>query len=159
MQNVDAQGCAMLSDTIFQRISTVVWKHENVADSVLFILDSLKRDSLFVEEEKDTYLLETIAEEDTNYVAFVSSRNSVVFFFNRSVEMELFKEDGTIISPSDKTMPAETAADCMDLTVETPTTLIRTRRAYGTPDSEYLMRLIKDEQTGSSFIRVAIVKN
>ena len=159
IQGVDAKGCEMLSDTIFQRINAANWKHENVADSVSAIIDILEEDSIFVEEEKSTYLIVTDAAEDSTYFAFISSMNSVIFFYSRSVEMELFQENGTIVKPSNITMPLETAADCVDETATVPTPLIRTRREYGTPGSKFLVRVIKNEQTGASSFFLAIVTN
>jgi hypothetical protein len=159
IQGVDAKGCEMLSDTIFQRINAANWKHENVADSVSEIIDRLQADTVFVEEEKNTYLIQTDAAEDSTYFAFISSMNSVIFFYNRSVEMELFQENGTIIKPSNTTMPPETAADCINETATVPTPLIKTRWEYGTPGNRYLVRIIKNEQTGSASIFLAIVKN
>ncbi|MFH1319267.1 MAG: hypothetical protein ABII90_01250, partial [Bacteroidota bacterium] len=114
-------------------------------------LDSVGIDITNTTENK--FKIITVADLDTNYIVLKTSLNSLTFFFDRSVSINIINQAGEIISVSNKKMPLETAAGCTKLDdndVEVP--FIQTRMEIRVPDNVSLLQLIKNEQTKSRTI-------
>ncbi len=128
-------------------------------DNVPEILDSLiANDIVVTNTSNDKIKLYTPADQDTNYVALQSGSGSLTFFFDQSLSINIINQAGQITTISNKLMPLETASGCTTLDVndlEVP--YIKARFEISVPGNPALLQLVKNEQTGSRIIHIAIL--
>ena len=93
------------------------------------------------------YSLTIANEEDSTYLLLNSNSKDFIVFSDKSIELELFKTDGTVAKETDNTMPLETISGCRKLNSDNiMEALIKLRRAYTVSDNKIVMRIIKTEQ-------------
>jgi hypothetical protein len=148
---IDARACAQIQDTLYNAITTMKltdfnseWINENVPQNVPAILDSLKSNGIIVSEGDLSTWVTTIAEEDTNYACFQTNLNSAIFFSDEIVTLKLMDTQGNVLAVSNENMPMETVGGCL---TENNKPQIRTRIEYSTPETEYLLWFVNQEQT------------
>jgi len=147
----DARACAQLQDTLYNAITTSdltdfnpQWTDANVPQNVPAILDSLKANGIVVSNGDLSTWVTTDEDLDTNYVCFQTSLNSMVFYSDKAVTLKLMDSQGGLRSASGTSMPMETVGGCLS---EEGDPQIRTRLEFSTPDEEYLLYIINQEQT------------
>jgi hypothetical protein len=147
----DANACAQLQDTLFNEIATTdltefnpEWTDDNVPQNVPVILDSLKANGIVVSNGDLSTWVTTLEDADTNYVCLQTTLNSAVFYSDKIVTFKLMDSQGELRSASGITMPMETVGGCL---TEEGDPQIRTRLEFSTPDEEYLLYIINQEQT------------
>jgi hypothetical protein len=148
---VDARACAQIQDTLYNSITAVkltdfdsTWTHENVPQNVPAIIDSLKVNGIVVSEGDLSTWITTVVLEDTNYVCFQTNLSSVTFYSDQVIGLKIMDTQGEFRNLSNISMPLETVGGCLN---EKGNPQIKTRLGYTTPDDEYLLYLINQEQT------------
>lgn len=173
---LDSKACQQLqkADSLGADTVTAVWLSDfdsTWVDSILYdpnnetysnvteILDSLiANDISLTNTSTNKIKLYTPADQDTNYVALQSGSASLTFFFDQSISINIINRSGEITAVSNKLMPLETASGCTkidDNEVEVP--FIQARFEISVPDNPALLQLIKNEQTSSRIIHIAIL--
>ena len=147
----DAKACAQLQDTVYNAITTTdltefnpEWTDENIPQNVPAILDSLKANGIVVSDGELSTWVTTQEDLDTNYVCLQTTLNSIVFYSDKVVTLKIMDSQGELRSASNTSMPMETVGGCLD---EEGNPQIKTRLEFSTPDEEYLLYMINQEQT------------
>lgn len=148
---VDARACAQLQDTLYNSVTANVlskfdstWTHENVPQNVPAIIDSLKANGIVVSEGDLSTWVKTVKEEDTSYVCFQTNLNSVTLYSDQVIGLKLMDSEGKFRNVTDASMPLETVGGCMN---EAGNPQIKTRISYSTPNDDYLLYIVNQEQT------------
>lgn len=162
ISTVDAKACAQIQDTLYNSVTAVkltdfdsTWTHENVPQNVPAIIDSLKANGIIVSENDLSTWVTTIEVEDTNYVCFQTNLSSVTFYSDQVIGLKIMDTQGDFRSVSNISMPLETVGGCLN---EDGNPQILTRIGYTTPDDEYLLYIINQEQTTSITIILSILQ-
>jgi hypothetical protein len=160
---VDAKACTQIQDTVFNTVTTVnltdfdsTWTHENVPQNVPAIIDSLKANGIVVSEGDLSTWVTTIEEEDTNYVCFQTNLSSEIFYSDQVIGLKLMDTRGEFRDVASISMPPETVGGCLN---EQGNPEIRTRIGYTSPENDYLLYVINQEQTTSQTIVLSIQKD
>jgi hypothetical protein len=155
-------ACAQIQDTTaYDSINAVkltdfdsTWTHQNVRQNVPAIIDSLKANGIIVTEGDLSTWVTTVPDEDTNYVCFTTKLSSEIFYSDQVIVLGLMNIQGEISNPADISMPQETIGGCMD---EESSPIIKTRLEFASPDEDYLLYIINQEQTTSTTIILSIL--
>ena len=166
MTDIDSRACAMLNDTTFQ-VRTVArladynadWKNDQIHEIAGEVINALADDSIIVSESELAFLLLTGEAMDTTYVLLASQANSVILYFDQSVNQNLISNDGTILSATDTGIPLETIGECTKAEKEVHIPVIQNRIVYNLSLNQYLIQLIKIDQTAENNIRLSILSN
>jgi len=163
LSTLDASACAQIQDTLYNTVTGVrltdfnpAWTHENVQPNVPSIIDSLKANGIVVSEGDLADWVDTVGDEDTNYVCFTTNLSSEVFYSDQVVGLKLMDTQGEFHDASSISMPLETVGGCLN---EKGNPLIRTRIQYSSPDDDYLLYVINQETTLDSIIVLSILKS
>ena len=152
ISTVDARACMQIQDTLaYDSIAVVeltkfdtTWTNDNVPQNVPSIIDSLKANRIIVSEGDQSTWVTTLTGVDTNYVCFQTNLNSVILYADKVVRLQLMDVQGTFRNISNIAMPLETVGGCVN---EEDLPQIKTRIEYSTPDDEYLLYIIIQDQT------------
>lgn len=163
ISTVDAKACAQIQDTLYNSVTAVQltdfnssWSHENVPDNVPAIIDTLKANGIVVSEGDLSTWITTVEEEDTNYVCFQTNLSSEIFYSDQVIGLKLMDTNGEFRNLSKISMPLETVGGCLN---ESGNPQILNRLGYTTPDDEYLLYIINQEQTTSATIILSILQD
>ena len=153
ISTVDARACAQIQDTLYNSVTAVkltdfdsTWTHENVPQNVPAIIESLITNGIVVSEgDLSTWITTVKLElEDTNYVCFQTNLSSEIFYSDKDIGLKLMDVQGDFRNISSISMPLETVGGCLN---EQGNPQIKTRIEYTSPDNEYLLYMINQEQT------------
>jgi len=160
---VDTRACAQIQDSLYNTVIGVrltdfnpTWTNENVPQNVPAIIDSLKSNGIVVSEEDLADWVDTIGNEDTNYVCFTTNLSSEIFYSDQVVSLKLMNTEGHFQTATSISMPPETVGGCLD---ENGNPQIRTRIEYSSPDDDYLLYVINQETTLDSIIVLSIINS
>lgn len=162
ISTIDAEACAQIQDTLYNSVSAVkltdfdsTWTHDNVQQNVPAIIDSLKANGIVVSEDDLSTWITTVAVEDTNYVCFSTNLTSVTFYSDQIIKFQLLDTDGEINRVTSLAMPLETVGGCIN---DDGNPIVKTRLEYASPDDDYLLYIINQEQTIGKTIILSILK-
>ncbi len=163
ISTVDARACAQIQDTLYNSVTAVIltdfdstWTHENVPQNVSAIIDSLKANGIVLSEGDLATWITTIELEDTNYVCFQTNLSSEIFYSDLVIGLKLMDTQGEFRDVASISMPPETIGGCLN---EQGNPQIKTRIGYTSPEDEYLLYVINQEQTTSQTIVLSIQKD
>jgi hypothetical protein len=166
MTDKDSKACTMLTDTTFQ-VRTVArlsdynpeWKNDQISEIAGEVINAMADDSIFVSESELSYLLRTGEGMDTAYVLLESPVNSVILYFDQSLDQDLISTEGIFLSAADSGIPLETIGGCTIVEKDVHKTVIQKRIVYNLSQNRYLIQLIKIDQTAENNIRLSILSN
>jgi hypothetical protein len=148
---VDAEACAQIQDTLYNSIAVknltdfdLTWTHENISQNVPAIIDSLKANGIVLSEGDMSTWITALDEEDTTYVCFQTNLSSPVFYSDEVIGVKLMDSQGEFVPVSKLSMPLETVGGCL---TEDGNPQIRTRIGFTSPEDEYLLWIVIQEQT------------
>ena len=98
----------------------------------------------------------TVKLEDTSYVCFQTNLSSEIFYSDQVIGLKLMDTQGEFRDVASISMPPETIGGCLN---EQGEPLIRTRIGYTSPEDDYLLYVINQEQTTSQTIVLSIQKD
>ena len=160
---MDAEACVQIQDTVFNTVTAVnladfdsTWTHENVPQNVPAIIDSLKANGIVVSEGDLSTWVTTVKLEDTSYVCFQTNLSSEIFYSDQVIWLKLMDTQGEFRDVASISMPPETIGGCLN---EQGNPQIKTRIVYTSPEDEYLLYVINQEQTTSQTIVLSIQKD
>ena len=166
MTEKDSRACVQLKDTTFQvtfpaRLTNYNpdWRNDQISQIAGEVIAALADDSLIVSENDLAYLMPTGEGKDTTYILLESQANSVTLYFDQAVEQNLIAQDGVLLLAADAVIPLETIGGCTQLEKDTYIPVIQRRSVYNLSANQYLIQLIKIDQTAEDNIRLSVIAN
>lgn len=164
IDRTDARACTIISDTTLKVINTRSlaqinnrWSYDQLADSTQTAVDTLIRRDAMVMALDSCYNFITDEAVDTSYLALSGNGNPLVIYLNDYLNIAVFDKSGNELSASDNTMAPELVGGCVEQIEDKYKPLIKTRLEYQTQADNYLLRIIKIDQTEKSRFRTALV--
>ncbi len=165
ISGIDKTVCEQFSDSVFTPIRSALLTEyypdmydAQVSSVMPGLLDSLLKDSIFVEQNTEKAYELTLGGNDTTYLGVKNAAGTLTLFATDVVKVNLLKQDGKSIKLTDDVMPLSTISDCTELTkggVIEP--IIKLRLAYEIDtQSNVLIQIIKVEQTKSSTFKLSL---
>ena len=179
---LDDKACESLNDSLSVIISTSLLTDfdSTWVDSLIYndslgvyeyveeILDSLEAHEIMVTDSDTSFTIITPEDVDSNYVAFSTESDEVVFFFSDFVDMNIIDTAGTVLEAESKAISLETiyygvSPDTVYqdtiITDITDCSKLKTRIVYKLSENRNLVQIIKtDQTTDSTFTLVVLPK-
>ncbi len=165
ISGIDKTVCEQFSDSVFTPVRSALLTdyYADAYDAQLTsmmpgFVDSLLKDSVFVEQNTEKAYELTLGGNDTTYLAVKNAAGTLTLFATDIVQVNLLKQDGKSVKLADDKMPLSTISGCTELTkggVIEP--IIKLRLAYDLDtQGNYLIQMIKVEQTKSSTFKLSL---
>jgi len=123
---------------------------------ILTVLDNNSK-TIAIKSDK-AYEITTSANYPRSCYSFTPTSNTVVFYLTDYVTLEIYEEDGDLVTLSSEVVPLELSAACYKIVSTTPTPIIKARFEYNlTKDSRYMLIIVKNDQTVDDVFNCAIL--
>jgi len=173
---LDDKACECLNDSLSDSVYTSgltdfdsTWVGSAIYENVEVILDSLEADTVIITESDTSFTIITPEEVDSNYVYLRTGSNELVFFFSDYVDMNIIDTAGTVLEAESKAISLETIyygvspdTTYQDTVVTdiTDCSKLKTRILYELSENkDYLMQIIKSDQTTNSTFKLVVLPN
>ena len=161
---VDARACTLLSDSVFKVIRTqspseinATWVQQTVLDSAEKAFTTLAKKKVQIAVQDSGYLFVSSIISDTSYVALTGDSGSSVLYLGEYLDVKIYDMNGTELAVLDDTMTPETVGGCMELVVDKYQPIIKTRLVFNTKAENYLLSIIKIDQTVNQNFRSTVI--
>ncbi|WP_456405648.1 hypothetical protein [Caldithrix abyssi] len=153
----DQKACQAITENTVDSLFTANLEEINPAWSDTLVTPTLinaLRDSLTIRgqsvvDQETAYLIVPYSTFNDVYFTFNSSADQVVLFVDNSVDIQVWKNDGTQLFPDQTSIPLETIASC-------PT--IITRAEFSGVKGETLLQVRRNDQTKKDVFHLVILK-
>ena len=153
----DQKACQAITENAADSVFTVNLGEINPAwadttmntDLVNTVLDSLNKRGQTIADQERAYLIVPQTVFNDVYFKFTASADKVVLFSDNSVDIQIWKTDGTPIFPDKSSIDLETIASC---------STIITRVEFSGIKGETLLKIGKNDQSKKQVFHLVILK-
>ena len=157
ISELDALACQYLQSDSAQVVETATlasfdstWADSAIDKNISAIFDSLEANGIVVSVRDTVHRIGLSNNFDVTYAVLNSDGGEVVFFFNDYISMNVYGDDGKLISHKCNSISLEAIQECPDM---------KTRIVYTLPGNKNLLQFIRSDQTANRSFNEVILPN